>query len=542
MFGNGSFRSSARAARFALVLSICVADGRADIVAVTFPPGGVPAKFERYAVELATGRTLFGEPKQDVAAHTVGGRVEWPAEERFELIVMDPGDPERVPYRWEKGERTRIDGGRVCGFPAGRAERISVCLEGETLGSLRQEFLRRSERAKELEDARKAAKRSGTDPARVLAQSTVQGRRFQDWLMRSGFQVAAARQRKDLEKLERTESECGLGVRVTRAVSSITMQETPERLLECAEAISKGEDVFHVQSSLHVRIVYLAEIGDSAIADGLDFAEQLVEDFRREHAGALFELSERDRIPERTFCEFWFGPDEGAKHERYFEEYYGRSWGEGPDGLERSRWNAVYEESARPPEYLTYSRRLLANSLRELLAHRLGHHLADLQYGAHGKPGSDPSKRPQAWLSEAVGYHLSIEHLGHNGIACTALPEPDKSTTAATGREEWPLGSRARYLDQALASTAGLDSLVLQKLVELDGDEVAKGWRLYEYLTRSHGPAGEEYLATLCDLALEPTSFLPELRAKTAALLESAGPETVFAELDDAWRSWEAAR
>ncbi len=420
--------------------------------------------------------------------------------------MSDPSDAEDVPYERKQGQRVARVGARLVQLEAREVLALRMVAPYLTLDNLADEVRERRERIAELERRKKACEygsKAWFDAQFLLLEDH---RRLQVLLERYGFEPAARRLDKAVERLERAASDDPRWSRGREALDSFRERTTPASLEAAAEKISEGKDRFAVHASQHLLLVHDQRIDEGRARRLLTFGEEVIEGFRREF---IDPHGCTDLIPDRPFAEFWFGPDEDEKFERYLEDYYRLSWGTEEERRHSLRFYGHYPTRGSPPEFLSYCRNP-ERDLLGLLAHRLGENLATLHFEAFLRDGYNLGFR-QDWLEETLGVYLSLEYVGASTTQCTALLDDTVGRAAPQRHRE--RGERpADYYRYLSAFARPLDLLVLKRTGELGTADIAKGWCLLRFLARTDGERGQEVLHSVSRLSRERGRFLVDWR------------------------------
>jgi hypothetical protein len=490
-----------RALALTSLFLLAPAIARAQVVEVEVRERAAVRGSSQYLLELDGRLVLRGEPVYRVEPDQ-DGRIGW-SEWGFELFVGDLDEPEDVPYTWKKDERVPRSKARLAEIPAKHLVSIRMVAPYLTLGNLADEVRERRTRIAQLE-RRRAQAQPGSDAwfdeHYLLLE---QHRRLQILLERHGFEPAARKLDPEVRRLSGEASADPRWTRSQEALGSILPREVPARLEEVAARISGGSDRFAVHESRHLRLVHDPRIDVRRARELLTLGEEVIEGFRREFVDP-FECP--DLIPERIFSEFWFGPDDDAKYARYYEEYYGMSWGTPEQKARSLRWYGTYPARGSPPEFLSYCRAPWRD-LAGLIAHRIGDQLESIHFEARLRDGYKPG---QDWLQEALGLHVSLELFGASTTACVSFEEvsSSKGTSRARTWNERPVDY---FRSLASASALPVDQLVLRNLAELDAQDVAQGLSLMRFLL-ADGARGQDVLHSATRRAREPRTFLSSWR------------------------------
>jgi hypothetical protein len=224
---------------------------------------------------------------------------------------------------------------------------------------------------------------------------------------------------------------------------------------------------------------------DGQVAELLAFGEKVIEGFRNQFVDPYLSETFKDRIPEGLFQEFYFGPEDVAFHEKFITEYYGLSWGDDKNRQRRldSLGNAFLRTS--DPRLISVWRLPGVEDLRGIVAHTLGHALADYHFNG------GPARMDQPWIEEGLGYYLSFEFLGRNTNTCSEFRESLYGKSEADeGVKEVVVGYRDIMTKVALDEGQRIDRVMLKNLADMENPDLAKAWSFVEYLARTGGRRG----------------------------------------------------
>jgi len=82
-----------------------------------------------------------------------------------------------------------------------------------------------------------------------------------------------------------------------------------------------------------------------------------------------------------------------------------------------------------------------------------------------------------------------------------------------------------------------IDRVMLKDLASMENPDLAKAWSFVEYLARTGGVEGQQWLRTACELAPARATFMDKLRAFSEGLYGISGQD-VYKVLDDRWRAY----
>lgn len=491
-------------------------------------------KFKKHLTALGEDQVLVCEPWSGISYDPQAGTIGYDPD-RNEVFVADPGDPTYVPYEFKDGRPQPRGRKSLLSVQGNYIRRVDVLMANQSLYGLSREYGIRRAEIDELKEARddqpKGSAAWSHEHMRVLKHLEA----LRSWLERTVYAESARDLDKELAKERKKARGEASEARLQRALDSIQTVATPRKLLDLSQEITGGKVRFGVAESQHVRITHdLEGVGTERAKELLEFAEKAIDGFRRDFVDPYLDEDYPDHIPDHLFLEFWIGPDRREYHERFYTEYYGAAWGEHKDAALQLR--GITRRSATAPEFLDYGKRE-DHELNGVVAHRVGHVLADLHYNA-GELGMK-----QDWLEEAVGYHIAFEYLGRNDETCHAFQGVDRYAGGVVGegtREEVTIQLGERYLFNQLALEEGrrIEQVAPMTLYQMGDADLAKAWSFYDYVIREEGKRGQLWLRSACELARIPDRpFLPAWREASAALLE-VGPAEVFRVMDDRWRAF----
>jgi len=270
------------------------------------------------------------------------------------------------------------------------------------------------------------------------------------------------------------------------------------------------------------------------------FAEKALEQFRMDFVVPYLADDYPDRIPDHLFLEWHFGPDEIKLHEALLQSFYGQGWGRHKEETLKLSGTGRHLPGEKP-SFLYYWRIRGDSDLFGIVAHNMGHRLARHHYGVGNNAVS------QDWLSEAVGYHISMQFRGVNTVWCKEFEIPEEHHTVArggkeegkktVGKEVVMQGSRQVYVSAGLLSGSPFQALVLLDLIDMKNGDLGKSWSLFDFFATQTGEAGQRFLRALGKYSGEKGAFVRKTREHGEVLFDSQGRD-VFKVLDQRWRDW----
>jgi hypothetical protein len=357
---------------------------------------------------------------------------------------------------------------------------------------------------------------------------------LQRWLASTAFPDAAEQLGKEIEREMKVVRRDALRSRAEEALKSVKTAEVPEKLLALSQELSAGKDEFGVYESRHLRILYIKTLTDEEVRHACETGEQIIEAFRTEFVDPYLDEEYRDLVPDKVFHEFLFVPEDVVSYEKYSAGFYGVSFSQ-----ERERTLAMSGGNTTDKygvQFVTYWKRQEQTDLPGILAHRLGHSLAALHYGA-GR-----SNLQLDWLSEALGYYLSFEHFGTNTVTCFAFDKDGeryvkRERERKEGEKTVMAGRRDTYNEVALAEGRPIEQLALRTLTEMDDPDLCKSWSFFDYIARKEGKPGQLWLRSAGRFATDRKTFIAKWREAAAAIL-GVGAGDAFDALEKRWRTY----
>ena len=185
---------------------------------------------------------------------------------------------------------------------------------------------------------------------------------------------------------------------------------------------------------------------------------------------------------------------------------------------------------AQAPEYLDYWKVSDNKDFDAIIAHELGHVLANLHYNRGRKQDLPP------WLEEAVGYWLAISYVGKNGVNCGQFEDADYGKAQKNKVERAIfMGESELYTTVALEHGPPSDQLLRKPLHQMGDGDFAKSWSFFEWVAKEEGRKGQVWLRALCDVFVESGPSLDQFRAASEQALDVTG-EDVFKVVDERWK------
>ena len=534
---------SARSLLFALTLffaAVSLSDSAsAQILGVELKDAKAIKRHRKNIVEINGRKMIVGEPVAGITWDSATRTTNYMSNGTNVLFVPDPKDPEKVPYRFKRGERIASGSKGKVNINGADIAAIHAHLPEQSLMGLAEEYALRIEEFEALKEERKRCSKGTVEWFAVQERLVVHLERLEAWLRRTAFPAAADEVARDIRKERKVKLVEGVDARALRAKESVEKIPTPGLLESSAQEHSGGKWHFRVHQSQHVRITHCVEMVPDEVAVGLlNLAEQLIEGFRVDLVDPYRSDTYPDHIPDGWFQEFYLGPDDMVMHEKMWESYYGQGWGARKE--ERIQMGGTSTNLGPPLRRVNYWRLNAATDLDGLVAHGLGHTLADLHYGG-GLYGMG-----QDWLEEAVGYYLSIQYLGRNNVTCHGYFDPEKDRYGKSKRDQedkkkgdkpMRMGLRDFFVEHALADGPRYDKLIPKIRFELNEADLCKSWSFFEFIVKSEGEKGQRLLRATCKRAHNKSTLINSLREDGATLYELEGVN-FYAWIDDRWRAW----
>ena len=512
-----------------LLLLFLSSTAQSQIYAVSFKEAKDARKYKNHLVLINGEQLVVGEAKY--AIYVEDNSIKYAGSGRNELWVADSGDPSFVPYKYKGEERVPTNPKGVLEIRGEEIKNIRVLIREQSLLGLAEEYRERLARIQELAAERDASPKASPQWFMAHQRMLSNYERLQKWMASTCFPDAAKKLDKEIERQKKNVAADALAERLSKARSTIRMVDTPSDLVALSQSISAGKLAFKVQESMHIRIVYRTEISDERIKALLEFGEEAIDGFRGDCVDPYLDVDFEDKIPDRIFAEFWFGPEDETEYDRYATEYYRHKWGD--HKAESLKMGGAAIIRALPPEAVHYWKFRDDVDLEGLVAHGLGHDLALLHYNfSLTKPAN------QDWLLEGAAFYLSLEFFGRNNVTCKAFKETHYvHEKKKEGERDLRLGMRDFYNSLALELGPPIDKLATKDLYALDEPDVAKSWSFFDFLAKEEGKRGQLFLRAACVASKEKTTFIQKWREATNAIYEF-GDGDVFKAIDQRWREF----
>ncbi|MSR47396.1 MAG: hypothetical protein EXS13_10080 [Planctomycetes bacterium] len=513
----------------AFLLSLLLAqDASAQIYAVFLKDPKQLKRLAGHAVEVNGELALIGEAKAGI--NLVNGQTVYQGGKgNNEFWLVFTADPSTVPYKLDAGEYV-TDGkkGGTVSLIGDQILRLQSFMPRQSLYGLAREYAIRRTAVAESQTRRDAHKAGSPEWATAHVRLLAQMQQLMSWLDSTCFPLAAKKLATEIEKQGKQVAKEARAQRLANALASIQMVPTPSKLTDLAKTLAP-EKSFKVAESLHLRFTYESALADDQVKTLLELGERMIDGFRAEFVDPWLASDFTDGIPDRRFMEFWWGPEEPPAHERFLTDWYGTSWG----GNKEQRVAAMSGRYRRNDdiEYLDYWKIADNKDFDAIVAHQLGHVLANLHYNQNRK-GDLPN-----WIEEGVGYWLALSYLGKNGVTCKEFAKESYAKPSAAAIEHSVfLGETEIFTTLALEHGAAIDTLLRKPLHQMEDADLAKAWSFFEYVGKQEGKPGQQWLRAVCELYSVGTMSIDPYRTKSETLFAVSG-EDVFKLLDRRWKA-----
>jgi hypothetical protein len=506
---------------------------QAQLVAVHFKDMKTANRFKDNLVVFQGEFVVVGEPLTNLTYDPDRG-LSWDRNQSVELIVGDPGDPLKVPYEVESDGKRKITGKKArLGFAPSDIDHFSMYMREGSLPGMAADYQARRGLIEVEREARDKFAKGSPEYMAAHQRMVTQLERLQNWLETGLYPGAAEKVGKELAKERKVVAAEAAAARLDKARASVKDSPLHPDLSTLAKEISGGSDKFKSQESLHAKIIYREGIDDLRVKELLLLAEDIVNGFRVEFIDPYVDASYVDGIPEHTFIEWFFNYDDIPKAEKYMSGWYRMSWA--PEHKEESlKMAGGGTRRAFAPEYIYHWRAGDDADLEGMVAHNLGHVLANLHYD---KKRLDMN---QDWLEEGVALYTSLEWLGRNSVNCKAFEEPGKyakKLKQVEGEKTAQMGQRDWYNAMALEAGAAIDRLVLKPLFEMGDGDLAKSWSFFDWLAKKGGKEGQLFLRSCCEHSHDKPTFINKWRVTSEDIYGVKGAD-VFNVIDKRWKEF----
>ncbi|MEW6074408.1 MAG: hypothetical protein AB1726_17670 [Planctomycetota bacterium] len=521
-----------------LFLSLALLGALADaqILVVRFKSEKIAGRYKKHTTPYQGEMVILGEPVPDggvvITATNIqyrGANPDPRAEDQNEFFVLDPKNPEAVPYEIEDGVKVPVSRKTVVAVPGGDIGSLAFFMRSEDIQSLAGEYRFRRERLDRRREERDAAEKGSAAWFEKHRLLILECERLRSWLEQISFFAAAEKLAKELDKERKISTSEALDARWKRAIGSVHAVETFAPLGAASQAITGGAAKFSIQESQHVRFIYLDEIGHARVKKLLELAEELIEGFRVEFVDPYLAADFEDRVPDGLFLEFMFCRDDPTEHRRFAEEFYQHRVTQ-PERVAELAGMTIH----RPllPQTVNLWRYSRERDMEGIVTHNVGHALACLHFNG------GPMGMNQPWIEEGLGYYLSFEYTGRNSVVCKEFREANYVRPAGKEGEKGLFGLRDLYNRTALERGQPLDKMALLYLYDLEDGDLAKSWSIFDWVAKELGKPGQQWLRNGCAFARDRNTFLAEWRPVSEGIFGVTSAEDVYKVIDDRWRRY----
>lgn len=497
----------------------------------------VEKRYDKYLTTYRGMQVIIGEPKAGLNCTPSKVTISGGSEAKNEMYVADPADPAFVPYKWDDGRRVKNGKRSVVQFSGDDFPEVKYVDRLQTLRGLANDYEQRIGEIESLRDDRDAAEK-GTTPwfgkhGMMLARLD----RLRTWLENMGYPKAAKKLEREIGKEQRQVSKEATALREKAAMSSVKSAAVPPAVLAASKKVSNGRDKFGCVESQHIRFVYTG-VSDSMAERATELGEQIIEGFRKDFVDPYRDEDFRDRIPDDRFIEFCFVPEDLHSFEHYKIEIYGAGWDEKRKEkvLAMSGSNLRQGRAKGDAEYVSYWKyKQDGTDVEGIVAHRLGHVLANLHYDGGGRGNGQP------WIEEACGYYVSFGHLGRNTVTCFTWNEPSYAKPAAEeGEKTVQEGLRGYFNELAITKGPTIETLAIRTLADMTDADFAKAWSLFDFVALKLDKAGQIWLRNTCLAAQsrKKSDFIRRWRTFTEELFPVDPGTDVFGHVDQKWKAY----
>ncbi len=449
------------------------------------------------------------------------------------LLVPDPGKP-GIELIGADGKRTSNGKGREVVIPEAdlkAKDALHLCYPHQSLKGLRDEYLKKTSDIEKLKAEGKLLKPGSPEwfaqQRRVMARVDA----LVGWLGSTLFATASQALGKEYAAGLAFEAGAASKSRLEIAKGMLKSTELPTELVELSKEWGRGDLKWAGRETQHIRIVGYQDLTKSALDGACILGERIIESFRVEFVDPFLAENDSDLIPADLIDEFFFCPDDVELAAKYYEQYYGRRFGE-----PRERTKSMMGHrggGAHGARWLEFWRLGGGTELDGMVAHALGHNLAALAWNRGGPQVAD-------WIGEGWAYWTSFEALARNNVHCVSfrLPEYGRNSTEATPKFEEE-GLRATFNDLAVRSGPEFTALLRMTLVDMDAAAVAKSWSMLDWLaSRRKDKMGPFLRACNAAVGSDGRSNLEKLRTEAQEIFAIPPQKDVFAEIEAEWKGY----
>lgn len=526
--------------RFLLVLLVSIgfcSASSAQIYALEFKDPKFTKSYKKNLIEWKGRQVILVEIRGGFES-TVGSFVYKP-DARLEFFVQDQSDPLKLPYILDDGGVKKAVKKQVIGVAAERYGSLKAFMLNESFYTLSVEYQRRLDTLDAQKTQRDEAAKGSQEWFSVHSRyvKTLEG--LQTWLQQCGYVKAANKFERDLLKATKL-GDAAKNDRIEAALESIKTVPTDDKLAAAAKTVGGASLEFHVQESMHIRMIYHTGIPDARITALMMLGEQAIDTFRVGMVDPYVDEEFKDMIPDTLFIEYFFNTESRAHQEQMMEEYYGLGWGQGE---QRKRSLEMSGSSRRiAKRAMSYWRTDESTDYEGVVVHRMGHELARRHY--------DIRSSEQDWLEEGVGYYLSFNLLNRNNVTCSAFKPPkrlegtvskgpnssDKKSKSENKTQVVMRGLREVMAGVAFHAGTPMSQLTPKKLFSFENEDMAKSWAFFMFINEATGKEGQVWLRGISKIALQD-DFQKLLREHTEKSFADIKGDAV-AILEERWKEY----
>jgi hypothetical protein len=503
-----------------------------QVIAVHFKDQKAAKKYKHNLTEYRGEMVVIGEPKQGIVYQREKNNLTFVPNGSNQIFVVNPKQPEKHAYFLVEGKKVEASKKNRLTIQGHHIQKLTLLMPDETLPGLAKEYNIRSiqiEHYQGLRDAQEPGTRSWqAEHVRVITSME----RLRVWLLNTGYPGALRDLDKRIKKQNRQVRGESLRLRGEQARSSVEAMDIPLRLEELSQEISGGEHVFRAHQSQHLCIYYIDTISEAEAAAALLLGEEIIEGFRAEFVDPYLDEAYEDFIPDGRFHEFLFVPNNVEHFKRYASGFWRVRWEQDQQVMKGGRTTGPMPGPGMRDYWRTEE-----IDLQGIICHALGHSLASLHYGQ----GS--MHLTQDWLSEALGYYISFDHLGRNSVTCFAFNREKagyvkrERKAKKKGEKTVVEGRRDIYNEVALKEGRKIDQIALKTLFELEDADLAKSWSFFDFVARKEAKAGQQWLRAAGRYSSSRSTFIAKWRAAAADIL-GVSPAEAFRSIEERWRAY----
>jgi hypothetical protein len=531
-----------------LVIGFASAASEAQIVKLHLKDAKAAKRYKKQVRYISGKPFLIGEPK---SGFTIKGRdmkID-AAPKAVEIYVIDSAKPEKVPYKFKRGEKVPASKKGYLSVPKADLDpRASASFfnDRQTILGLATEHELNLSRLAEIEAKRDAAKKGSKDWIDWQRRGVSARRRMVAWLVEFGYDKAVKKFERDLKSEEKRLKDDGIEARRSDAVRSVESVDIPAALAEAQSKIGGGRLSYRSVRSKHLVVWYPKSVPDASMKKAIETCELVIEGFRREFADRWIGEDFPDWIPDERFACFLFVPEETSVIDQFWTEFMGQSWGRNKEQSMKMGVNGCFGAQGYARGSMCRIQEPL--DLEGMLVYLVAGHLADYHFAGPGR-----SSQAVPWIKQGLQYYLCFEFLGRNIM--TSFEWKEREYASDPGREgikTVELGQRAAFNAVAVKLGEAFSSLAVKDLYRMDDPDLAKCWSFYDFLARQEPEKINAILRSACrhwGRASRKSSrqsggekgrgaMLTEWREDLRAILELPKSEDPLNVLDKRWKEY----